>query len=55
MRGKGERRRYRKEWRWRTSGKVDWEKYRQKVGEKMGLFSEDMMCEVEGGWTARRR
>ena len=35
--GKG-RRRYRKEWRWRTSGKVDWEKDRQKVGEKWVCF-----------------
>ena len=49
------KRKFRKEWRWRTSGKVDWERYQQKVEEKMDLFAKDMECEQKSGWTAKGR
>ena len=32
-----------REWRWRTSGKVNWEGYREKGEEKMDLFAKDVM------------
>jgi len=49
------RRKGRREWKWRVSGKVDWEGYRRKVDEKMDLFANDMVSEPESGWTAKGR
>lgn len=44
-----------KEWKWKTGGKVDWERYRLKVEEKMDMFAKDMISDISGGWTARGR
>ena len=44
-----------REWRWRTSGKVNWEGYREKVEEKMDLFAKDMVSNPGSGWTAKGR
>ena len=49
------RKRKYKEWKWKTGGKVDWERYRLKVEEKMDLFAKDMTSDTSSGWTARGR
>ena len=54
--GKGRcRRKCKRDWRWRTSGKVDWERRQQKVEETMDQFAKDMETDTESGWTARGR
>ena len=40
-------------WRWRTSGKVNWEGHREKVEENMDLFAKDMTSNPGSGWTAK--
>ena len=49
------RRKCRGEWKWRVGGKVDWDRYRERVEETMDSFAKDMVSEPESGWTAEGR
>lgn len=60
--GKGEepsrpkvKRQVRKGWRWKVGGKVDWDKYRRSIEDRMDSFAVDMMSTPASGWTARGR